>query len=186
MTDHVLINARPTGEPHFIFLDQYTPTGLFYGYAMRPYWVVDTPEGKMAIDLDQEYNPLFSVTPLSEQRLDFGWAAGPLHLHLNTSIPCPPRNETGIIQIEDTEVSMACAFSSGDIEWITLGVYEPEIPTVLFFSEWRVIRAPDGEDVYQEAVAQRSDKFIYPAEPFDPMFLVMNAERIEIVINCTE
>lgn len=186
MIDQELLNAQPTDEPHFIFLDQDTPNGLFYGYAMRPYWVVNGPEGKMAIDLDGELNPLFAVTPLTKDRLDFGWPAGPLQLHLDYSIPSPPRNETGIIQIEDTEVSMVCVSESGETNWVTLGVYEPEMPTGLFFSAWRVIRAPDGDETYSEPVAQRHDHYSYPAEAFEPTFLVKNAERIELVIHCTE
>lgn len=186
MIKEELLNAQPTNEQSFIFLDQHTPTGLFYGYAMRPYWVVNTPDGKMAIDLEEECNPQFAVTPLTDQRLDFGWDAGALELHLDHGTPCGDPKEAGVIQIEDTEVSMNCVFYTGKTEWITLGVYEPEMPTGLFFSGWRVLRAPDGDVAYDDPVAERDHGRSYQAEPFEPTFLVRNAERIQLVIHCKE
>ncbi len=176
------LNAVPSLEPTAMFLDRHTPTGLFQGQNCETYWVVETAVGRRAITLSDLYMPKFAVFTLGDRRLDYGWHRGKPTLHLDHSINSVERDETGIVGIDDHDLSMHCQRPDGTTEWVVLGVYEPEQLTGLFFRGWRVLRQDRPDYVF----AEREADYSYAAEPFEPMFTVECAEELNIVVNCRE
>lgn len=173
------LNAVPSPDPHAVFLDRHTPTGLFMGQNLEHCWVVETAQGRRVITLTDLYMPRFAVFTLSDRRLDYGFALGKPKLYLDHPLASVEPDDVGIIQIDDFRVAMHCCLPNGTTEWVNVGVYEPTGFTGLFFCGWRLFRSD-----HPTSLAAERNPYYFPAEPFMPQFTVECAEEIELVVNC--
>lgn len=123
----------------------YTPTGLFVSTDSEhtPYWVVDRPRGKFAVQLRQgQHRPPFSYVDLQHEAYPiYGRHVGTESLQLGAEMPTgalPFRRRPAIICHQGWRLKIKLVEPGGYVNWKTLGIVRTEEYAIhmVFYERW--------------------------------------------------
>ena len=126
-------------------LSWHMPTGLFIStdIELTPYWVVDRPRGRFAIQLrENRHRPAFAYVDLLDEPYPiYGRHVGTAALHLGNEMPrdvMPFRRRPAVMCHQGWRLRIKLVEPGGYVNWKTLGVVRTEEYAVhmVFYEGW--------------------------------------------------